>query len=258
MRKRFLGFFIRTLTLTVFSFASARAAYVYDFPSLLNPYTASQWDTPNGTISASNNMITSSGTGSMIFNPTVPGVSNSYEVRTTLAIPQTGAFYYTFLRASPDAEEGSSPQGTWYYIQINPAYSGSVCSADLNVRKRVAGTVTTMLDETVPCNDGMVVRSVITQSNYILVYLNNVLYALLYDTSIASGQPGVGVRAASGGCGITAVDIGHLDTVAPTPFSSITGDAFRDRVDLQWPAATDDPNGTGIALRCLSQWNRSS
>jgi RHS repeat-associated protein len=46
--------------------------------------------------------------------------------------------------------------------------------------------------------------------------------------------------------GITAVDIGHFDNVAPNAISSVSASPFRDRVDLQWPATTDDTVGTGV------------
>ncbi|HMD50302.1 MAG TPA: hypothetical protein VKG79_14430, partial [Bryobacteraceae bacterium] len=95
-----------------------------------------------------------------------------------------------------------------------------------------------------------------TQSNYILVYIDNVLYASVYDTSISSGQPGVGVEGAYAGNGFTTLDIGHLDTVAPNPVTSISGTAFSDRVDLQWPTTTDDPNGIGIAYYTI--WRNST
>src|SRR5712692_9811518 len=73
----------------------AFAGYVYDFPTLLNHYSSSQW-TANGTPSgASTNMYTSSdgNGGSLIFNSTVPAPSNNYEVRTTLTLLSSGGYY---------------------------------------------------------------------------------------------------------------------------------------------------------------------
>jgi hypothetical protein len=246
---------LRFLALAVCSLASARAAYVYDFPSLLNPYTASQW-TSNGTISASNNMVSSSGSGSLIFNPTVPGISNSYEVRATLTLATGGGIYEIYLRATSNAH-GSPATGTTYYVKVkDPTFSGTVCTATLEVGKMISAVTTALQSNTVPCANGMVIRAVMTQTNYILVYLNNLLYASVYDTSISSGQPGVDVDEGGSGQGFSTIDIGHLDTVAPNPVTSVTGTAFTDRLDLQWPATTDSPNGIGIAYYTI--WRNST
>ena len=240
--------------------APAHAAYVYDFPNLLNPYTASKW-TANGTISASNNLVTSAATsgGSLIFNQTVPGVSNSYEVRTTIAISQTStARFSTYLRATSNALYGGagSITGSAYSVTVSsPTVSGSTCTATLEVNWFSSGSGSISLATlTVPCHSGMIVRSVITQSNYILVYIDNVLYATVYDTTFSSGQPGVAVRKAPSSDGITAIDIGHLDTVAPTAVNSqsIQVSTGPGRLGLQWQAVTDDSNGTGLyAYRIL-------
>ncbi len=239
---------LRFLAILACSLVSASAQYVYDFPSLLNPYTASQW-TANGTITGSTNLLTSSGRGSLILNATVPGVSNSYEVSTTIALLATGGNYNVYLRATSNAlGSPTSPTGTFYSVRLKtPSFSGAVCTATLEVDKTISPTGTTLYSTTVPCANNMVVRSVMTQTNYILVYIDNVLYAAVYDTSISSGQPGVGVETTPSGNGIIAIAIGHLDTVAPTPVTSISGTAFSDRVDLQWPLASDGANGIGIA-----------
>lgn len=90
---------IRLLMLAAWVLLPAVAQYQYDFPHLLNPYASSQW-TANGTISASNNMVTSSSSGPLIFSTTIPGPNNEYEVRTTLALASSGGNYNTYLRAT--------------------------------------------------------------------------------------------------------------------------------------------------------------
>ncbi|HTR35829.1 MAG TPA: RHS repeat-associated core domain-containing protein [Bryobacteraceae bacterium] len=246
---------LRLFALAVCWPVACLAGYVYDFPSLLNPYTASQW-TANGTISASNNLVTSSSAGSLIFNPTVPGASNAYEVRTTIAISQTSSAHFdTYLRATSNAlNSGTSWTGSAYNVSIvGPTVSGSSCTATLRIGEFIAnGSDHTLSALSVPCHSGMVVRSVITQSNYILVYIDNVLYATVYDTQIVSGQPGIKVSKAPSSDGITAVDIGHLDTVAPSAVPTPTVSFGPGQVGLQWQAVTDDPNGTGLyAYRIL-------
>src|SRR5437016_1963544 len=67
---------------------------------------------------------------------------------------------------------------------------------------------------------------------------------------VPNGQPGVGVRGAPSGNGISRVDLGPLETVAPTPVNAqlISTTAFPTRVDIHSPGTVDDPNGTGIAF----------
>ena len=231
----------RLLVLTVGSLGCALASYVYDFPALLNPYTSSQW-TVNGSISAATNMVTSSSAGTLIFQPTVPGTANSYEVRMTLTLLASGGNYDSYLRASSNFNT-SPATGSAYYVRIkDPVFSGTACSATLEIGKIVSGTLTVLQDTTVPCANGMVVRSLEDNSG-ILVYIDNVNYASLGDSAISSGQPGIGVSSAPSGNGISALEIGHLDTNPPGNFT-ISSSAFRDRVDLQW---TTPPDDLGIA-----------
>ena len=232
------------------SFAAANAAYVYDYANLLNPYTAGQW-TANGTYSAATGMFTSSATngGSLIFNSTVPGPAGTYEVRTTLTLASSGGNYYSYLRATSNSLAATGNTGTYYALQVaNPTFSGGGCSATANLLKSVTGTVTIMWSGAISCHSGMVVRLVMAQSHIIFLYVDNLYVVAISDSSIAAGQPGIGVSSAPAGNGITAADIGHLDTVAPGAFNSqlIGTSVFSNRVDIQWPGIVDDANGTGI------------
>src|SRR5262245_11880034 len=76
--------------------ASPLASYTYDRSGMLNPYQSSDW-TINGTASASNNMYTSADAagGSLIFTGSLP--NDTYEVRTTLTLTNSGGHYITYL-----------------------------------------------------------------------------------------------------------------------------------------------------------------
>src|SRR5581483_1134060 len=122
----------RLLLVAACAVSPALAQYVYDYPALLNPYNSSQW-TANGSISASNNMVTTSSAGSLILNPTVPGVSKAYEVETTLTLTGSGGNYYTYLWATTNASLPNQT-GTGVYVAINnPTFTGTSCTSQLVV-----------------------------------------------------------------------------------------------------------------------------
>jgi hypothetical protein len=235
----------------------AFAGYTYDWASLLNPANASQW-TENGSSNVlSTDLYSSNGAngGSIIFGPSVPGTAGSYEVRYTLRLGSNSASgsYLTYLRATTNSEMVTGNTGTFYAVEIaNPTFSGSSCSATLNIHKQINNTLTTPYHTAVSCHDGMVVRAVVWGSTNIVIYIDNVWIAYWTDTSnvITSGQPGLGVIAPPSACYISTIDIGHLDTVAPNPLNAqqIGTSSFPTRVDIQFPGDIDDPIGTGVAF----------
>lgn len=91
----------------------------------------------------------------------------------------------------------------------------------------------------------MVRKEVGWYSSPFAVYIENDLKLVAVAPNGPQGwQYGIGCA-----CGLMlSVDFGHLDTVAPTaiPAGSISKAAFTNRVDLQWPAASDNANGTGV------------
>ncbi len=241
------------------AFAQAPQNYAYEYPSLLNPYNSSLW-TSNGTSTPSNNMYTSSATngGSLILNQGIAAPSNCYEVRFTLNLNGSGGNYFVYLRASSNAQFGSTATGTFYAVEItNPTLANGSYTATLNYWKVVNGTVTHLGNDPVYPNAGATVfRIVMIQGNGIEVYQNNLFWNSYYDTSspIPSGQPGVGVNSAPSGNGITAIDIGQLDTTPPyTVNTQLVGtSAWPNYVDIQFPDVLDQngtppPGATGIA-----------
>ena len=180
----------------------------------------------------------------------LPAPSNNYEVRYTLALNAAGGNYIVYLRATPNAEVATST-GTFYAVEMaNPNLSLGYYSATLNIIKCVNGSSSTVHSNTVYPSNGSVVRVVFTAANGIYVYINNEYWSSWSDSSpIASGQPGVGVSGAPSGNGMSTIDIGHLDTIAPSTINpqTIGSSVWANHVDLQFPGAVDDANGSGIA-----------
>jgi YD repeat-containing protein len=238
---------IRHLTLLA-TMAPAFGAYQYYYADHLASVDATKW-VQNGSISAGSGGLTSSASGSLISSVAVPDGSGNYEVKMTLALTANGGNFFSYLRASSNSLANSS-LGTFYASYVaNPTFSGAACSAMLYVIKGVPGTVTTLSATTIPCHNGMVVRTVYTAGGYLIVYVDNAPYAFVNDTSIAAGQPGVGVSSAPAGNSISEVDLGPLDRIAPMAVNSqrIGNSPFSNRVDMQWQGVLDDVNGTGVA-----------
>jgi RHS repeat-associated protein len=242
----------RWLLLACASAATCLAGYLYDAPNLLSPYSSSSWHL-NGVNSASTGMYTSSDPsgGSLIWGSTVPGISNSYEVKTTLTLGSSGGNYFIYLRGASNSMYGLS--GTNYYAVAfaNPTFSGGACSAGLYFLKNTISSGMSLLQySTTSCHSGMVIRLVMNTSNAIALFVDNRFVTSYYDSSpITSGQPGVGVMAAPPGNGFTTIDIGHIDTIAPNPIDphTVGTSSFPNHVEFQFPGATDDTNGIGVA-----------
>jgi RHS repeat-associated protein len=103
---------------------------------------------------------------------------------------------------------------------------------------------------TVNVHDGSQIRAVERMDGVLAVWLDNTL-VLAVSTQSSNGYMGFSQYSGGNGTGgVSEVDLGNLDTIAPNqiPASSVGVSAFPSHVDLQWPAGTDDPSGTGVAL----------
>jgi hypothetical protein len=246
---------VRLIALVGCSLVPALAQYQYDYPNVLSPPISTQW-TLNVAPEVWLNSAGINGYGSGIFIPTL-STNNGYEVEATLGMVWSSNEYDIFLRASSNAQGNINGWGlgtSYELIIYNPSWQDAppapLCSAFLY--KFVSG-VSTLLSSTTfacfgsnfPTANNIVVRAVVTQSNYILMYINNVLSMQVQDTSIGTGQPGLGVLDSSS---IAQAAIGHQDTTPPIPINpaSISASVQPDQVDLQWGATTDDPNGIGL------------
>ena len=187
--------------------------------------------------------------GTLISTVAVPGGSREYEVKSTLAIPSSGysATFRQYLRADPNG--GSSHYRVEFYTFTN--YSG-VCTGTVQVIKRDSGGVETQLGSALTgCSNPVTLRSLVTESAYVVVFVNNVMALYLPDTGpwIQSydRRPGVGVSGGASGNAMTQAELGNRDTVAPSAPTNITCTAMSPtRIDGQWYAAADGANGIGV------------
>ena len=111
-----------------------------------------------------------------------------------------------------------------------------------------------------PCQNGSTIRGIIyNQSGFDSfggLYIDDDLYCSFAEstgTGLTTGAPGVGLWSSCGqGCGgfITRADIGARDRISPNPVngSTIGRTVWSHRMDAQWQAATDDPNGIGVSI----------
>ena len=228
------------------------AAYTYwltDYFGTLNTTTWEVNGSPTGGATGFHRSTTPD--GSAILKSGVPGGSSNYEVRTQLTLAASGGSYITYLRASLDARINptGTPVGSFIALEVkNPTFSNGTCSATLNAWRGTGGTLTLLAATTGPCSNGMEVRAVAAGSGWVRLYLNEVLYFAWVEPVITTGLPGVGGFDMPAGNGISRVDLGVLDTTAPSalPSTSISTAVFAERVEMQWTPADDGPNGIGI------------
>ena len=226
---------------------SATALLILSSATALGQYAPYYWDTfgsintnwqANGSVTGSSGLY---GTGSVISKLTPPAPANAYEVKLTLNLATSAGSYQSFLRA--DSLSVTMGSGNAYITELNCS------SGSLTISKMANGSLYSLASTTAPCHTLMTVRSVITLSNQILVYVDNVLYTWTVDSSFTSGQPGIGVTNVGSGNSISRVDLGLLDQTAPNAVNlgSVGTSSFPNHVDFQWEGTTDDANGTGVA-----------
>jgi RHS repeat-associated protein len=187
--------------------------------------------------------------GSLIAGP----VGNDYEVRTTLTLSTSGGTYVQYLRATANARSGPAPAGTFYSVELSPTFSGTNCSASLYLFKKESASSPTMVmlggNSSIPCRSGMSIRSVM-RGSMIFVYADDVSYISASDSSLPTGQPGLGAWATpAGNNAIRTVALGSVDLVSPAPplATSIRTSAVPNRIELQWQGADDGTDGIGVA-----------
>jgi len=245
--------FLSAVTTIAASCAVLFATYTYTpyFTDSLTSINNSNW-TSNGSLTAGSGGLTSSATngGSLISKVAVPDGTSDYEVDTTLKLTQSGGTYVTYLRATPTALSGPGATGTTYSFEVqNPTFSGSACSATLVAYRIVSGSATSLASTGIPCSNGMVIRCVYSaNTNQIGVFVNNGLYFWTEDSTITSGQPGIGVRSAPSSNSISQVSLFPIYTGTPVmpPVDEIGVSAFANKVEMQWPDASDG-SGPGVA-----------
>ena len=202
--------------------------------------------------------------GSLIYNGSQLDGTSTYEVNATLKLTQSGNndAYGLYLRASSNAINRSAASGTYYAfeiqnVQISTSNNTTTCSVTYVLYERVNGNVTytNTAPLSQPCNNQtMNIRLVYTENvpNMIVAYVNGTEFFLGSNGDIPSGQPGVAVRNAPAGNGISSVRLCNLDRVAPTGVSSpLISSVFPDHIDLRFGGEADNPGGIGVGFLLL-------
>ncbi len=238
----------------------ARASYSYYYTENGANPTWSNWIVQNNGGSLITEWNSSGGYGGITFDTlnqsgrmTYPSTSASPgEVRLTfrMAYLNVGTVM-AYLSASTDLSgPGVSPAtGSGYRIQVQFGSTGSTYS----LSKITSGSYTVVASGSAPAgHDQMQLRFVRNSNGMILGYLDNAEFVKYQDSSYLSGRMAVELQGSGGnlitGPLLTSIDLGNLDSIAPNavPAGSIATTAMSNHVDLEWPAATDDANGTGV------------
>jgi hypothetical protein len=233
----------------VFNCPAGATGYQYYFSDPVTSINGVSW-TQNGTLTAGAGGLTSSDAngGSLISRVAVPDGTSEYEVAMTLNLTSSGGNYVAYVKATPDARLASPTAGSFYAVELaNPTVSGAACTGTLNMWKSVAGSLTLLGQTTIRCHSGMVLRAV-GRNGFLSALADNTFWFWNPDTSIASGQAGIGVRAAPASNSISLARLGSIDRIAPASVSAQTVKSLLlpNSVQLQWQAPPDDANGAGV------------
>jgi RHS repeat-associated protein len=162
----------------------------------------------------------------------------------------SGGSAIVYFGASSDFSFSNQSAGSAYQLTLGYASSGSYYW----LYKIVNGSSTQLSFGAVAGagHDNMTLRVVRHSNGLILAYLDNVRFLDYSDTSLTGGRMAFYVYRPDSTLAndplISEVDLGHLDSTPPNAISSgsIGVSAFSNHVDLQWPAGTDDTNGSGV------------
>lgn len=188
--------------------------------------------------------------GSLISRVPIPDGSAETEIRATLRLAASGGTYTLFLQATPDSRTAGNGAGAHLAFEMqNPQFDANgYCAANFLVFQRVGGQTTLLTAFPHACRDGMTLRMAV-HGGVILLWPDQGTPVELTVTGVAAGQPGIGAYATPAGNAISQVQLGSIDRTAPASIDTqkIGVSAFRTRVDVQWPAVSDDPAGAGLA-----------
>ena len=234
---------------------TARGGYTYYYNEAFGSL-ASNWTVNGDMVVAGSNGITNSaddGGGALISTVAVPDGSSNYDVTTTFAFNNLGTFTI-YLRASSDTTSNGT-SGTYYAVTINNAYSAYSPynpGPGIQIQKRVGGVLSTLYSAALSSWPQSQFRAIMRWDGQIAVYFDGTLMAAITDTSITSGQPGIGCSYVQLG-GFTGVSLGPIDHIGPSiNAQSIGTSVFSNHVDIHWTEA-DDLNGPGIVNYSISR-----
>jgi hypothetical protein len=222
--------------------------YSYYFSDSLGSINGNNWTT-NGTWGGSSNQA------SLISKVAVPsggsgfGASHEYEVNMTLNLTVSGGYYQQYFRASSNANFATST-GTFTMVQLTPNFTSYGCVGTLTQWDVINGSATNVGQATVPCYNGMAVRSVM-YGNTLATLIEGQVYATTSSNS-SNGQPGVGMADNPSGNGFAEVQLGLRSLAVPAAINAqtIAADPISTRIDMHWVEPADS-TGVGIAQHTI-------
>lgn len=246
--KRLTGVLVLALLLTLSWMGLAAYTYFYsenlaspNWSNWISYVVSSTWYSAGGYGGITGN-------GYMLYSPSY---LSQGEVKIRVRLDPSAAYgAFDALISAVEGSGGDMPTFCRARIYAN----GS--SGSLSVLKRDNWTETQLGSTAITPHDNMVVRMVRRTSgstDTLLVYLDDSLKLELSTPYLSGYRGGAGVSADQSsypGSVVSNVDLGALDTTSPNAISSgsITATPSANHVDIQWPTATDNTNGIGVAL----------
>jgi hypothetical protein len=187
--------------------------------------------------------------GSLISRIPVPDGTVEAEVRTTLKLIASGGTYTSFIQASGDSRTSGSGSGTYLAFEMeNPQFDrNGQCTANFALLRSVNGSVSVVTSFPHACRDGMVLRMAI-HGNVVLLWPDQDAPLEFFTSALPSGQPGIGSYGVPSGNGISLVQLGAINRIAPAApdTQSVSASAFPRRIDVHWGAVTASAAALGL------------
>ena len=248
--------FVRCLALCL------RRGYMYDYPNLLSPHNSSQWAF-NGTGSGATGMFDSLehyNRRSADLRRRHAPVPEQRLRSQNHADPNLLGRQLHHLPACHHRVDPRQRQSRHVLCDrsFQPDLLGRLLHCDveyLQATKRIAQQSLQQSDPLPQRHGGALGRLVSQRPRRLHRQFFRNLLGWGDGSPITSGDPAVGVEGAPSGNGISTIDIGHQDTVAPNAINSkaIGISAYPNHVHFQFPGTADDAIGTGVAFY---QWWR--
>lgn len=218
------------------------AAYVPYYSDGFDALNSAAWYV-NGGATVSGGYL--GGGGSLISKIPVPGGTSEGEVSMNVFFGSVGASVVAYLRATPDAQLQPTV-GTFHAAEVRVVqWTDSTCLAEVRLFVARSGVLTQLFSRVVPCAWRSNIRAAI-RDNLFTVSVNGVFagHAATQTGWPPDTRPGVSAY----GAPVDSVSLGPLDRVGPSPVgtAAIGAIPFPNRVEFQWKAPADDPNGTGV------------
>jgi len=177
--------------------------------------------------------------------------ASAHEIKAVLSANASGVLY---LNATTTGDTDSqTPTGDFYSVSYGNVSGSGGCSPLIEVNERLGGVSTTLASSwiSVTCTSPITIRATIDYSaNELNIWVkgagtNEDNFLRVQPPDAISGLFGVGVSLSSGYT-MQSVAFANKETVAPFNVTNLTGSALQTSVALQWTAATDDANGSGL------------